>query len=84
MVRVGLYYHDLSVTYFVETEVYPLSEMLNELTGIIGLYFGFSMLTVAALCAMAFKRIGRRKESKSDAVMSLALFIRSVIILLTQ
>ena len=47
-----------------EEEVYPLEEMVNELAGIVGLYFGLDVLTLLISYklvmkhARSFRRVG--------------------------
>ncbi len=43
-VQILLWYRDFTITKFVEVYAYPIEEMLNELAGIFGLYFGFSFI----------------------------------------
>lgn len=46
-VQAFVYYRDNIITRRTEQEVYPFSEMMIEFAAIAGLYFGFSMLTIA-------------------------------------
>lgn len=43
-----VFYTDLSYESIEETESYPKQEMINELAGITGLYFGFSLVSLAS------------------------------------
>lgn len=59
---------------FEETEAYPLEEMVNELTGIFGLYFGFSVLSLASLCNFVFEKVHvtyQKKTYAGDAINSI-------------
>lgn len=70
-VIVEIYYSDLSYRVINEEVVYPLKEMVNEWTGILGLYFGFSFLTVAAMIkgtVIAFKQKAQIQENIAKKV----------------
>lgn len=55
--RLRVFYAALSYESIVETEAYPLEEMVNELVGIIGLYFGYSVTSVAPLCYLVVQKL---------------------------
>lgn len=54
-----VYYRKLGYRQYSEDEQYPLSEMLNELAGIIGFYFGISFISLAAVFYQCERRIRR-------------------------
>lgn len=65
-----VFFVDLKYDVIVENEAYPIGEMFNELASIVGLYFGFSMLTIASLLQTAMKRvqtITEKRRSMRDA-----------------
>lgn len=49
IVMADIFYADLSYQILTETYAYPMEEMINELVGIMSLYFGFSFVSLAIL-----------------------------------
>lgn len=41
----------------MDVETYPFEELVNELAGIAGMYFGFSVITVAVLISVGIDAI---------------------------
>jgi hypothetical protein len=58
-VLANVFYNDLSYELLDETPAYPLEEMINELAGIFGLYFGFSIISLAPLFHLAYGKVLR-------------------------
>lgn len=52
-----MFYRDFAIKTIVESEDYPLDEMLNEFAGIVGLYFGLSVIAVAVVTSMIIEAI---------------------------
>lgn len=80
-VMVHVFYESFMVSSIEEIEAYPLSEMLNELAGIFGLFFGFSVITVAVLITAGVQIVTKAirkflRRSKTYAVSSLDTLIR--------
>ena len=80
-VAASVFYRDFGVTNVVEVEAYPLDEMLNELAGIGGLYFDFSIITIAVLLTTGIQmfqkaRIERSKGKEIPMVSNLETIIR--------
>lgn len=55
-VGLQLIYADLATQYVEESESYPFAEMINELAGIAGFFFGISVLSFLAL----YEKISRK------------------------
>lgn len=64
-VMVEVYYGDLSYRIMTEFEAYPLILMLNDMTGIFNLYFGFSMLSMSILLQTAWRFQTKFKKTLS-------------------
>lgn len=62
----SVFYRDFSVTNIVEVEAYPFTEMLNELAGIAGLYFEFSIVTIAVLLATGIQMFQKARIERSN------------------
>lgn len=58
---------DLSYEVLEETVAYPFQEMVNELAGIFGLYFGFSVISVAYLFQIAFRNLWQNFSNRGEA-----------------
>lgn len=52
-----VFYPDLTYEILEDIETYPIEEMLNELAGICGLYFGVSLLSLASLIHLAMRKV---------------------------
>lgn len=63
-VLVSVFYVDLKYDVIVENQAYPIGEMFNELAGIVGLYFGFSVLTIANLLQTAVQRVQKISDKR--------------------
>lgn len=50
-----------------EAEAYPKEEMYNELAGIFGLYFGFSVISLASLFHHTLKKVKTFFKRKFNA-----------------
>lgn len=61
---------DMSYDLLEETAAYPLQEMVNELTGIFGLYFGVSVVSLARLLKLALGYLRRILVHKKKARMN--------------
>lgn len=48
-----------------ETEAYPIEEMINELAGVFGIYFGFSVISLGPLFQLAIKSLFRTENNNS-------------------
>lgn len=57
MVRVHIIFSDLSYVEMEEKDSYPLEEMINELAGVVSLYFGFSVASLAMFVCKSLRRI---------------------------
>ncbi len=85
----AIFYADLSYELLEETPSYPEQEMINELAGIFGIYFGFSIMSLVPLCLYAFRSfrqifsrnrsINFTNETEYHLIMS-ALFFQDRII----
>ncbi len=51
-----------------ETAAYPFEEMANELLGIIGLYFDFTMLSFVSIFYVAFNTVRRKVCHSKNSV----------------
>ena len=58
-----IFYEDLSYDVLVEEDAYPLEEMINEMAGVFGIYFGFSMLSIATMLHCCFKRVNKISDT---------------------
>lgn len=67
-VIIEIYYSDLSYRVSVEDEEYPLKEMVNEWIGIAGIYFGFSLITLASMINKAIITYRRKAQLKQKVV----------------
>lgn len=54
----------------VETEAYPLEEMINEIAGIFGLYFGFSVTSLVPLLYLAMQNLNRMKLRRTSGAVN--------------
>lgn len=63
---VEVYYSDLSYRVVTEEEAYPLKEMINEMAGITGLYFGFSFLSIITMIKGAIVTYKRKHLIKAQ------------------
>lgn len=59
---------DLSYEMVEETETYPIEEMINELVGIFGLYFGFSVISMTPLFQLAWRKFWRKLSARKTNV----------------
>lgn len=67
-VQVRVFYHDLSYAEITESETFPLSEFLNELLNILGLYFGFSIVSVSFIIKMIRQQQYRRRLVRRSSI----------------
>jgi hypothetical protein len=65
---VEIYYSDLSYRVITEEEAYPVREMINEWSGILGLYFGFSFFSIVAMIKGAIVTYRKKAQIKKRIV----------------
>lgn len=65
-VQLRVFYTALSYEIVVETEAYPLEEMVNELAGIFGLYFGFSVTSIVPMFCLAMHNLRRMTHRRTS------------------
>lgn len=70
-----VFHTDLSYESVEETESYPLEEMINELAGVCGLYFGFSVISIASFFRGMIEKFRRThpQQATEDLEMSIRL-----------
>lgn len=57
----------------METEAYPFEEMINELAGIFGLYFGFSVTSLAPIFFVAVEKLRKRTAGRKSMDLATAM-----------
>ncbi len=68
--RASIFYNEPLFEMVEETFAYPLIEMINELVGIFGLYFGFSVISLAPLIKHLISKVLLRVQSNKKMFMN--------------
>lgn len=76
---VNVFYNELLESIIEEEELFPLTEFLSEIANVIGLYFGFSIISAGYLVTRYTRKYYRQRRSKERSTRQINYTLKEIV-----